>query len=74
MAAATTLRVPYWDWASTPTLPDVVTDMTTTVNTPYGMQTITNPLYNYTFQSDAAGNGFPAGDPVSIRKSNDQML
>jgi tyrosinase len=65
VAAATTLRVPYWDWAATPALPNVVTTKSITINTPDGFQEVDNPLYNYTFQTDAAGNGFPSGDPVS---------
>lgn len=65
IAAAATLRVPYWDWAITPALPKVVTTTTISINTPDGFQEIENPLYNYTFQSDAAGNGFPSGHPVS---------
>lgn len=65
VAAAATLRVPYWDWAATPALPEVVTTPLITINTPDGMKNMDNPLFNYTFQSDAAGNGFPAGHPVS---------
>ena len=53
-AAASTLRVPYWDWAMTPpsgqnSLPDSVAQPTITVTTPNGTQTIANPLYSYTF-------------------------
>lgn len=67
IAAAAALRVPYWDWAATPALPSVVTTTTTTINTPSGMQEMDNPLFNYTFQASAAGNGFPAGNPVSTQ-------
>jgi len=53
-AAASTLRIPYWDWAmNTPigqnSLPDSVAQPTITVTTPNGTQTIDNPLYAYTF-------------------------
>jgi len=65
IAAAATLRVPYWDWAAIPTLPDVVTTRTIAINTPGGFQELDNPLYNYTFQANAVGNGFPSGEPVS---------
>jgi tyrosinase len=30
-----------------------------------GQQTVSNPLYSYTFQSDAAGNGFPPSNPLA---------
>jgi hypothetical protein len=30
-----------------------------------------NPLYQYVFQSDAAGNGFPLSDPVYLRRPID---
>ena len=62
--AALTLRVPYWDWAIYPALPDVIAEPQISVNTPSGQQTIDNPLFTYTFQSNAAGNGFPPNDPV----------
>src|SRR6266480_3220044 len=53
-AAASTLRIPYWDWAMSPpsgqnSLPDSVAQPTITVTTPNGTQTIDNPLYAYTF-------------------------
>ena len=48
-AAAQTLRVPYWDWASHATLPDVVSQPMININTPVGSKSIVNPLYNYTF-------------------------
>jgi tyrosinase len=67
--AALTLRHPYWDWALYPALPDVVTQTQLSINTPQGLQTVDNPLFAYNFQSDAAGNGFPAADPVCSRLS-----
>ena len=54
VAAATTLRLPYWDWAMNPpngqnTLPDTIAQPTIVVATPNGSQTINNPLYSYNF-------------------------
>ncbi|EXJ78291.1 hypothetical protein A1O3_09452 [Capronia epimyces CBS 606.96] len=63
--AALSLRVPYWDWAINPALPDVVTQTQLSINTPNGRATVDNPLYSYVFQSDAAGNGFPSSDPMA---------
>ncbi|KIW91999.1 uncharacterized protein Z519_06981 [Cladophialophora bantiana CBS 173.52] len=63
--AALTLRVPYWDWAVYPALPDVVAEPQISINTPNGPQTVENPLYAYFFQFDAAGNGFPFSDPMA---------
>lgn len=65
--AALSLRVPYWDWTLNPVLPTVVSSPEITVNTPEGSKPIDNPLYQYNFQADATGNGFPASDPVCIR-------
>ncbi|OAP63560.1 hypothetical protein AYL99_02787 [Fonsecaea erecta] len=64
-SAALSLRVPYWDWAVYPALPDVVSEPQISINTPNGWQTVNNPLYTYVFQSDAAGNGFPLSDPMA---------
>ncbi|EXJ57078.1 hypothetical protein A1O7_07422 [Cladophialophora yegresii CBS 114405] len=63
--ASVTLRHPYWDWAVHPALPDVVAEPRITVNTPIGWRTMDNPLYQYVFQSNAAGNGFPLSDPMA---------
>lgn len=63
--AAATLRIPYWDWAIHPALPDAATQPYIQVNTPFGIQDIQNPLYQYVFHPDAAGNGFPPSNPVS---------
>ena len=59
-AAASTLRIPYWDWAMAPpsgqnSLPDSVARPTITVTTPNGTQTIDNPLYAYTFNPMVPG-------------------
>lgn len=63
-AAAITLRVPYWDWAVSPKLPDIAINPKISINTPTGFRELDNPMFNYTFQSDAAGNGFPSEHPV----------
>ena len=47
--AADNLRMPYWDWAQTPRLPEVVTTPTITIATPSGPTTVKNPLYEYKF-------------------------
>jgi tyrosinase len=62
--AALTLRHPYWDWAVHPALPDVVAQPQIEINTATGWQTIENPLYQYNFQTDAAGSGFPLSHEV----------
>jgi hypothetical protein len=54
VAAANTLRIPYWDWAKLPpsgqhSTPDFLSSPSITVNTPNGSQTIYNPLYTYKF-------------------------
>lgn len=67
LKAALTLRVPYWDWAIYPDLPNVTTQPEISINTPSGRQTIDNPLYSYVFQANATGNGFPATEPVQLR-------
>ena len=49
-AAARTLRCPYWDWASSPSLPRAVTAPSFHVNTHDGPRNLRNPLYSYQFQ------------------------
>ncbi|RDI89614.1 hypothetical protein Vi05172_g503 [Venturia inaequalis] len=61
--AATTLRIPYWDWASSAAMPDATTQLNITVKTPNGTQTIVNPLAAYRFRPVPSTNEFPpAGD------------
>lgn len=48
-----TLRFPYWDWVAQAALPPVVTQTTVTINTPTGRKTVSNPLYQYSFQSSS---------------------
>ncbi|KAF2210376.1 hypothetical protein CERZMDRAFT_69382 [Cercospora zeae-maydis SCOH1-5] len=52
--AANDLRFPFFDWAARapnngPTLPDIVTASSVTVQGPGGQQTFRNPLYGYVF-------------------------
>jgi hypothetical protein len=51
LAAADNLRIPYWDWASVSSIPDIVNKPTVQINTPSGVQTVSNPLYQYKFQN-----------------------
>lgn len=64
-AAATSLRVPYWDWALNSTIPDFINDPTISINTPLGIQTVENPLYNYTFHPHPSEAEFPPSKPLS---------
>lgn len=48
--AAQSLRIPFWDWASDPSLPPVTAVEYLTINGPRGPpQSIRNPLYSYQF-------------------------
>ena len=51
MAAAQTLRVPYWDWATNSVPPDEVIQLrTVTITAPDGTRKdVSNPLFQYTF-------------------------
>jgi tyrosinase len=57
--AAKTLRIPYWDWVKTATLPTVVTLSSISVNKPTGQATIANPLYTYKFPTRPSTSDFP---------------
>lgn len=63
-AAATTLRIPYWDWGFNSTMPDVVNIPRITVNGPQGPLNITNPLYSYTFHPQPSSRDFPPTESV----------
>ena len=57
IAAAQTLRMPYWDWgmklaAGEAPFPTIFTETTVSVTTPRGQKTIANPLYSYTFGNE----------------------
>lgn len=47
--AADTLRIPYWDWLISPSLPTVMTTPKIGVNAPEGFRSIDNPLRRYNF-------------------------
>ncbi|TGJ86262.1 hypothetical protein E0Z10_g2493 [Xylaria hypoxylon] len=49
--ASQKLRLPYWDWASDPTLPSSSIQENITVNGPNGEIVLHNPLYNYRWQT-----------------------
>lgn len=52
--AASTFRMPYWDWAQdggSATVPTQIRDQTVTVTKPNGRVTIPNPLYSYSWGS-----------------------
>ncbi|CZR60853.1 related to monophenol monooxygenase precursor (tyrosinase precursor) [Phialocephala subalpina] len=50
--AADQLRIPFWDWASNYTLPDIAEQSTTQIMNSSGKyQTVNNPLYQYKFQN-----------------------
>ncbi|KAG0650056.1 Polyphenol oxidase 1 [Hyphodiscus hymeniophilus] len=82
--AATNFRLPYWDWATNATIPDVVSSQHVTVNTPTGSQTLTNPLWGYKFppltsaqfpstQQSNAGDWYLAADGQTYRSPNNQV-
>ena len=53
-AAAQKLRIPYWDWASTPdkdntALPTTISGQQVTIVGPNGDETVDNPLFSYHF-------------------------
>lgn len=55
-AAATSLRLPYWDWAARPpnggnALSNQLSQASVQVDSPTGVRTINNPLYQYTFSN-----------------------
>lgn len=54
--AASTMRMPFWDWAAQPkpgypTLATVISEKMITVNGPSGSESILNPLFRYDFTS-----------------------
>jgi tyrosinase len=58
------LRIPFWDWAAYPYLPDAVSHSSVTINTPDGQMEIDNPLYTYTFQDIPENQGIPLDMPM----------
>lgn len=46
-------------------MPDVTNQPTIAINTPTGPQSISNPLYNYTFHPQPSAPDFPPNEAVS---------
>lgn len=57
LAAAQTLRIPFWDWSVDANIPAVANVSSIQINTPNGQKTIDNPLYRYSFPPTAADTG-----------------
>lgn len=72
--AATTLRVPYWDWAVNPNMPESLEYQSIVINTPTGQQTMDNPLYSYKFHPLPLGSDIPNDDPVSNASLSEWVL
>lgn len=64
-SAVTTLRVPYWDWASSNSMPTLLSQPTVFVNTPNGFKGLANPLATYKFHPVPSENEFPQTFPLS---------
>jgi tyrosinase len=76
-AAADSFRIPYWDWASSATIPSALTSSSLTINTPTGSRTITNPLFRYVFRPTVGPPDFPSSEgyanaPYTSRNSRAQ--
>jgi hypothetical protein len=77
-SAADNLRIPYWDWAETPNLPDVVTTPNISITVPSGPIIVKNPLYEYKFLNFPLNETLFPGDkdarlstyPVTVRQPN----
>ncbi|EEA23434.1 hypothetical protein TMatcc_002304 [Talaromyces marneffei ATCC 18224] len=65
MEAAVSLRVPYWDWAVNPNMPECLTYQSIMINTSTGQETIDNPLYSYKFHPLPLGTDIPTDDPLA---------
>ncbi|KAI9812447.1 MAG: hypothetical protein M1827_004678 [Pycnora praestabilis] len=66
IAAARTLRIPYWDWVANPSMPSLVNNPNITINAPDGQRTMANPLFTYAFNPQPATSDFPLSDaPLS---------
>ena len=77
--AANKFRIPYWDWAETQTMPEIVSQQQITITTASGSRTMANPLYTYRFHPLNANDfppssGFLATQPQTIRGANTNGL
>lgn len=59
LEAANDLRIPYWDWAASPKLPDIATKPKVEIDTWNGKEIIRNPLFQYNFHGQLDPNLFP---------------
>lgn len=68
------LRLPYWDWADgSYAFPSVLSATTVQINTPLGLQNVSNPLFQYTFLNHPEPQAwFPTGDGGSDSWSGEQ--
>jgi len=73
--AASTLRIPFWDWARQPpsgesTVPTLFRDQRVSVTKPQGQVTINNPLYNYNWGTwpQEMGSGPWNSNPFTLRR------
>jgi tyrosinase len=48
--AADNLRMPYWDWAADPRMPDFISVANVQITTPTGITSVRNPLSSYRFK------------------------
>ncbi|PVH82540.1 Di-copper centre-containing protein [Cadophora sp. DSE1049] len=76
--AADKFRIPYWDWALNPRMPDVVNAPNVVIETPSGQASVPNPLLLYSFQEFPLNSTwFPEGEgrlttyPTTVRNPID---
>lgn len=60
------MRIPYWDWTSSPEMPALVSEPSIEINGPGGRYNVSNPLYEYAFHPQPPAADFPPGDYVSL--------
>lgn len=78
IAAAKTLRLPYWDWAESAAIPTILNMPKIAIITPAGKQQVDNPLYAYQFPpldptyfpKQGAYDSYLANDLTTIRDPN----
>ncbi|POS84167.1 hypothetical protein EPUL_005395 [Erysiphe pulchra] len=63
LEAANDLRIPYWDWAASPKLPDIATKPKVEIDTWNGKEIIENPLFQYKFHGQLDPKLFPPDAP-----------
>lgn len=73
--AADNFRLPYWDWATAASMPEIANVKNLTITTPSGVETVPNPLYAFAipnlqtplFPANAEGDGYLALPPTTLR-------